>query len=399
MLMTTLMCGVMSIVLFSVHRSFRSEVKGLGQWSQGLLFLVAASLLFSAREVLPEGVALLSSNAALLWGIGLSMIGTQKFYRRRPSWRLFHAVWLCGMASLAWWLLARPDFAVRLAAFSFLVLVFYGVQLALIVRHGERHFSTYFFGFLMLTQSVVVFTRGVVALRFGGTGIDFLKSGTLASLYLAAANFMALLLTVGFLTVATRRLQTILEQRSTHDPLTDVLNRRGFGAVYAKEKANLWREARPLTLLSIDLDHFKAINDRYGHGMGDRVLVQVARKIGHALRESDDVARFGGEEFIVLLPDTRVERALLVASRIQASLRQAAGEQLPAYTVSIGIACQLDPQETLDGVLARADAALYRAKANGRNRVELAEAAPGQNGNGALTAGRPGYAAGSDSAR
>jgi diguanylate cyclase (GGDEF)-like protein len=144
--------------------------------------------------------------------------------------------------------------------------------------------------------------------------------------------------------------------------------------------------------MSIDLDHFKSINDRFGHGTGDRVLRHVACQIGEALRESDSVARFGGEEFVVLLPDTRQALALGVAARIRASLREGRDPQLPPYTVSIGVACQATPAETLEALLARADVALYRAKANGRDRIELADAEP-------AIAARPGYAAGSDSGR
>jgi diguanylate cyclase (GGDEF)-like protein len=128
-----------------------------------------------------------------------------------------------------------------------------------------------------------------------------------------------------------------------------------------------------MALMSIDLDHFKSVNDRFGHGVGDRVLVHAADKIGKALRATDHVARFGGEEFVVLLPETTLERSLLVAARIQASLRDASTLGLPPYTISIGIASQLAPDEILEDVLARADAALYRAKAGGRNRIEVTE--------------------------
>ncbi len=392
LLMTTLMCGVMSVAMFSVYRSFRAEVRGLGHWSLGLVFLVGGALLFGLRGTLPDWVSMLGANAALLSGIGLAMIGTELFYGQLPSWRLFHAVWAGGLAGLAWWLLAAPDFTLRVALFSFLALVFYTRQLVLVVRHGERHFASYFFGALMLVQIAVVFTRGVAALVYGAASVDLVQGSLVAAVYVATANFMSLLLNVAFMALATRRLQTILERRSTQDPLTLVLNRRGFAAVYAREKAQLWRAARPLALLSIDLDHFKSINDRFGHGMGDRVLSRVACQIGEALRESDSVARFGGEEFVVLLPDTRVALALGVAARIRESLRQGRDPQLPAYTVSIGVACQVAPAETMEQLLARADGALYRAKANGRDRAELAGEEP-------AIAVRPGFAAGSESAR
>ena len=383
MVMSALMGGAMGVVLYSAHRSFPSEIKGLAHWAGGLLLLLVAALLFGVRDAVPvpRPLIMLSANAALLWGIGLPLIGTQAFFGLRPNWWLFHGVWAAGMGGIAYFLLVQPDFALRVACFSFLASVFYFAQVLLVARHGERHFSSWFFGTLMLVQALVVMTRGVLALVSGSgveARIDLLHRGPMQSLYLATGNFMILMLTVGFMTIATRRLQIILELRSTLDPLTQVLNRRGFADVYARERALMRREPHVMTMLSIDLDFFKAINDRYGHTTGDRVLVDVADVIGKALRVTDHVARFGGEEFIVLLPNTGMERARSVAERIQSLLRApradaAADCALPSYTVSIGIACQMDAEEDLDCMLMRADKALYSAKERGRDRIEVAQ--------------------------
>jgi len=371
MLMTTLMCGAMSVVMFSVYRSFRHEVQGIGHWCAGLALLVAASILFSTRDLLPQAVSLLSANTALILGIGLSMLGTEKFFGQPPSLRFYWFSCAAALAGIAWWLLVRADFSVRVAIFSLTVFLFYARQALLVAHHGERHFSSFFFALLMLLQAGVVLSRGVVALLHGGASADLSVAGTNASIYLAVANFMALLLTVGFMMMATRRLQNILERRSTHDPLTQVLNRRGFGAVYEREKARLRRHRRPLALLSIDLDYFKAINDNHGHAVGDQVLTHVAGLISSVLRETDCVARFGGEEFIVLMPDTAPHHALKVAERICHLLRHGERHALPACTVSIGVACQAAEHEELDHLLSRADAALYMAKENGRDRIEF----------------------------
>ena len=371
MLMTTLMCAAMSVVMFSVYRSFRSEVHGLGHWSAGLVLLVCASILFGTRGTFPDAVSLLGANASLLLGIGLSMLGTEKFYGQQPSLRLYLLACCLATAGLAWWLLVDVNFSIRVAIFSLTVFLFYARQVQLVWLHGERHFSSFFFGGLMLVQACVVLVRGVSALAYGSAHVNLLAAGTRASIYLAAANFMALLLTVGFMTVATRRLQTILERRSTHDPLTQVLNRRGFGDCYARAKASLRRHRRPLTLLSIDLDYFKTINDRHGHAVGDQVLAHVAAVISGALRESDCVARFGGEEFVVLMPDMAPHHALGAAERIRELLCEANGKGLPPCTVSIGVACQASEHEELEHLLARADAALYLAKENGRDRIEF----------------------------
>lgn len=110
MLMTTLMCGAMSIVMFSVYRSFRREVHGLGHWAAGLLLLVCASFLFGARGTWPDAVALLGANVALMLGIGLSMLGTEKFYEQPPSVHIYALACALGTAGIAWWLLVTPDF-------------------------------------------------------------------------------------------------------------------------------------------------------------------------------------------------------------------------------------------------------------------------------------------------
>lgn len=370
--MTTLMSVAMSIVMHSAHSNFGKEVKGLDRWAMGLLALVGAGVAFMLRAHLPTTPLLLATNGLLFCCVGLSMIGTQEFFGKAPSWRLFWGILVGGVAMHSWFLVIDPDFETRVMIFSFLVFCFYGEQVRLVWRHGTPHFSTRFFGVLMSIQALVVLVRGSMALRAMVKEIDLTGYSSMASVYLAVANFMALMLTVAFMTMATRRLQTILEQRSTHDPLTGVLNRRGFALFYEHQRLQMRRAGKRMTLMAIDLDLFKAVNDRYGHLVGDKVLVHVARAIRQALRETDDVARFGGEEFIVLLPDADEHQAMLAAQRIRDTLRTFGDMQLPMVTVSIGIGCHLSEDETLDALLARTDAALYRAKQNGRDRIELA---------------------------
>ena len=372
-LMSTLMAGAMSVVLYSAHLSFPTEIKGLNYWAAGLISLACGAGLFSLRySPLGEPFALLSANSALIWGVGFSMIGTQIFYGRAPTWWLFFLVWALAMLGVGYWLIIQPHFAARVAVFSFLISAFYINQVVMVWRYGERHFSTKFFGLLLLLQALVVLTRGVLAVLYGGAQVNLMSMGPFQSLYLAAGHFMVLLLAVSFKAVATRRLQEILERRSTLDPLTQVLNRRGFADIYAKEHALMRRESTAMTMLSIDLDYFKKINDCHGHATGDRVLIDVAAVIGNALRVSDHVARFGGEEFVVLLPVTGLDRAHHIAERILSAVREPGRQGLPAYTVSIGIACQASADEDLDAILMRADEALYRAKERGRDRIEIA---------------------------
>ncbi|WP_245714221.1 GGDEF domain-containing protein [Janthinobacterium psychrotolerans] len=359
--------------MFSAQRSFPRAVRGLREWVIGLFCLILASALFALNGLLPDLILLPIANSVFLWGAGMQMAGTQKFYGEVPGWRLFHATWLLGLVVMLIWLAWRPDFAMRVAMFSFLMMALLLNQTVVIVRHGERHLTTRLFAILSLLPTLALLHRGVMALQADGVGLSLGHGGPNQGTYLAILSFMTLLLPVGFMTVATRHLYMVLEQRSNRDPLTSVLNRRGFDEVHAKENARARRSGTPIAVMSIDLDFFKAINDLHGHAVGDQVLIEVAGVISGVLRGSDAVARFGGEEFVVLLSDTRQARAELVAQRIQHALREPRpGPGLPTCTLSIGIACQRAQGEQLDSLLLRSDQALYRAKQLGRDRVEVA---------------------------
>jgi len=159
------------------------------------------------------------------------------------------------------------------------------------------------------------------------------------------------------------------------DPLTGLLNRRAFlqdAEVLLQQQI---ARDRPIAVLLIDLDHFKSINDRFGHAVGDKVLQIFARTTRAGLRQSDLLGRLGGEEFTVVLADASVDNAYLVADRLRKAFAAAAavvdGETIYA-TASIGVSVIVDPGQDLAKLITLADQALYLAKARGRNRVEVA---------------------------
>ncbi|WP_430432473.1 sensor domain-containing diguanylate cyclase [Methyloversatilis sp.] len=157
------------------------------------------------------------------------------------------------------------------------------------------------------------------------------------------------------------------------DHLTGLLNRRAFVEAVELEMQRWARFPRPLSLVMIDADHFKRINDQYGHAAGDAVLRHLAAGMTATFRAMDVLARFGGEEFVVLLPDTTLEGAEIVAQRLCQLLATQAvevGGQVVRYTVSAGVAAMDADVSDFDALMQRADEALYAAKAGGRNRVE-----------------------------
>jgi diguanylate cyclase (GGDEF)-like protein len=156
------------------------------------------------------------------------------------------------------------------------------------------------------------------------------------------------------------------------DSLTGLLNRRAFFDVAERESERSKRRRRPLAVMLLDIDHFKTINDRYGHQVGDQVLQQAAALLGGTVRAEDTLARYGGEEFVILVPEADVASAISLATRLLNTLRAAAfpSEQGAIYvTASLGVAVTSDSQEPVAQLLKRADEGLYAAKAGGRDRL------------------------------
>jgi two-component system cell cycle response regulator len=167
-----------------------------------------------------------------------------------------------------------------------------------------------------------------------------------------------------------------LELLATTDPLTGIGNRRRMTEQINTELERARRFHHPLTLLMVDIDHFKQVNDKYGHEAGDRAIVAVSKALSSGVRSIDMASRFGGEEFVLLMPETDVDVAGYAAERLRADVAalNIIGDdgQRIALTISIGVA-KADPDglapDTMSSLLIRADKALYRAKHEGRNRV------------------------------
>jgi diguanylate cyclase (GGDEF)-like protein len=219
----------------------------------------------------------------------------------------------------------------------------------------------------------------VAGLRIGAD--DFLAKPFAEAEILARS---AAMLRIKTLQDELRRAQRELAERSVTDALTGLKNRRFFDERFPEEFERARRYADPLSLVMIDLDHFKRVNDRYGHPAGDAVLREAARHIRASIRDPDICARYGGEEFAVILPKTHLDGALVVAGRISrelgAKVYPLAGGGSGAdgdlrVTASMGIAAFPAPEITSAELLLRfADEALYQAKRSGRNTVCLYEA-------------------------
>ncbi|MFK0009733.1 GGDEF domain-containing protein [Paenarthrobacter sp. NPDC090520] len=318
----------------------------------------------------PLGNALMVAGAFCMWG-GFRSLRLVRTWR----WPVGAAAFLTGAAALA----ESPADGAWAGVLVYFALMGTGMALAarelsLLGAAGSR------------AHRPLLAAAAVMVVYFAGRGVVYLVAGPGSDVFLVFFGpamtcllLMVLLVLVSFSMKALNNDQRVnaLHERAARDGMTGLLNRDSFGVQAAKELSRMRSGGGHAAVILADLDHFKAVNDVYGHSAGDAAIRAFAAACMASVRRTDLVARYGGEEFILMLPGTTPERALDVAGEISQHLalsELAYGASAP--TASYGIASSLDHGLDLEALTDAADAALYRAKAAGRNQA-AANPAPG----------------------
>ena len=361
-----LMAGAMWIAFAGRFRD------GLGQWTGALVVQGIAWLLIVWRDALPELGAMAAAMAFLAYCWSLQMSGLLAFHNRpTPRWILYGPVAIVFLSFLIYLREAREQLVMSGLAFGSLQFVT-GAAL-LHFRLAAEHRTRW-----LLAGSFFVLSFGLLWLGFTAwfepeiilptTGESLTPGPALLSFYAVtiASSF-------AFILMHKERADRETYELATTDPLTGVYNRRTFKELAEPQLSRSRRGHMAVSLLMLDLDHFKRINDSYGHLGGDDILRSFADMIRLCLRKEDLLARYGGEEFVVLLPGAAEEAAAALAERIReqvSALPMDANGHRARVTVSIGVATEAgDTLPSLEAMLGRADEALYQAKREGRNRV------------------------------
>lgn len=376
LLVTTALSVVMLLVLSSLSGS---KVAGIREWGQANGLAIVALLFFASRGVLPEVLSIELANALYLVTVALMYVGFRRHLGLPIPSRL---LWVGGIASLAgvvFFHIGHESLSMRITSVS----VYHaGVCYAIFAsvpstRERRLRYSFSFTRIAALSLGVGHTFRGLFYLVDAYEPVSLLDPAAINLAFFAIGTLFMPGLTLGAVMMANARVLSETAYEAEHDHLTGAPTRRAFFEVAGRELARARRQAGSVGLLLVDADHFKRINDTYGHGVGDQVLRDLVQRIMGVIRKNDFCARLGGEEFAVLLPDTSMETALVAAERLRAALDRSAqtGSAGALYTVSIGLA-MLEPGEEFDSLMQRADAALYAAKEAGRNRVMRAQALP-----------------------
>jgi len=372
--------GALQLVAYCTQRFERWPA----WWGLSNVLLGLGTLGVALRGIAPDFVTVQLANVVTVTAFLLLLVSVRAFAQRpRLPWWVVTGIAVSQVLLFALWS-APADFRARIIFESMLFALFDSAIVVEGVRLARRHRlkSAWLLAGCFGATALLFSIRAVMTSRGAIGGMTLFSSPTVTYQWMAATGEVFITLR-GFtlLLMAAERSHQLLFDHAQRDPLTGALNRSGlhlsYGRVAAARRAARHDDAMSgvVSLIVIDLDHFKVINDTYGHTMGDDVLRLFATTARGDLRTDDTLARYGGDEFVVLLPRTAGGEAFVIAERIRVAFANATG-LLGALavqpTLSIGIAAGSLVDDTLDTILQRADEALYRSKREGRNRVRVA---------------------------
>lgn len=373
-LMASLLGGLMALVLELLRRTTPEPVPGMLHWVRATALVFVTAMLFGLRDKLPDVLTITLGNGLLLIAYALYLQGSHLHFGVPMRWRVWVVMWLVCMTILTWYAHAEPSFRGRSVVMLASMAAIMGYHAWFLFGQGRQRASGMSFGVRFAAVSLASITlvfvlRWVHVVMLPQDGSHLFAPNWVQSVYTLSYSLAVLMFTVGLALMASERVRESFQFQATHDMLTGVLNRRAVLDALAQELARSLRYQRPFAVLMLDLDHFKAVNDRHGHQVGDQVLQRFVQRVSATLRPNDVLGRFGGEEFVVLLPETNGASALATAERVRQAVRQP-DPALPTVSVSIGLTDWQTHDRSVDALIERSDRALYVAKSRGRDRVE-----------------------------
>lgn len=351
---------------------------GLRRWSAALLASAIGHTLLLLRGQVPDVLSVVLANFLLSGALVTLLSAIYRFQGRKVSlWRLLASPVLVVVFVTVF----SENFLMRVIFVNSILTLqaLWMLMVTLDRRHPTVGRGPWLVVVGLAVASSLWGTRAMVAAFFGDDATSILQGSTWQVLTFMSTFFLILVSSIGFVFMSRDRADELNRRMATLDSLTGVANRRSLIAALERDVARAVRTDKPIAVMMLDIDHFKNINDRYGHPAGDKVICCVVNVLLQSLRAGDFVGRYGGEEFMLVLPDTALDGAqalagklckAVAASRCEFEKVQGTGVTV---TVSIGVyGGSLDAGDSCEMLIEAADRALYRAKTNGRNRVEVA---------------------------
>lgn len=328
------------------------------------------AFLGASRPYLPMVLTHLTASALLVIGHALGASAFARFLGRRVPLSVLVGLSAAALLFMTFFLFVAPRTEIRIAIYSLSVATYSLIIAGLLldVPRGPLRATHWPVGILHLVHAVFAVIQAFSVLVQARE--DVFAPGWIQALWFVQSIAVVTLTFTGLVLMVTQRISLELDRQASYDTLTGALNRRAFERFAEAEWSRSIRHDLPLSVLILDLDRFKTLNDAHGHDAGDTWLKAFTDMTVGLLRREDVLCRYGGEEFVVLLPQTELEAATYAGDRIRRSVEglRVEGSSVSG-TVSIGVAEKSQAHADFKAMLSAADQALYRAKAAGRNRV------------------------------
>lgn len=370
---------LMTVVFYVIARGAGTVVNGLKAFAYAYACYCVFGGLLLMRGILPDFVTIVIADMALALAILLIYDGMAQLNGLRRHWH-FYQYYLCWcLAGFILFTFVVPSFSGRMMVVMMCMLIIFNMTLSVLRDRPVKNWQAgeWIVALSLLVSIFAGLLRGTESLLYQ---FDIAETSIFAyqgnqALYLLINLLAIVFIAMGLIVLSQDRLRADLENIAAQDALTGVQSRRLILQLLDKLLSSVSRQGTPLAVLMVDIDHFKQVNDQYGHRAGDEVLVSVVRTLERNIRKDAFIGRYGGEEFLLLLPDTDVRQLELIAERLRQSVARISynyRDHLIRVTISTGaIVVNKDNVNVYEDPLMLADKALYAAKKQGRDCVVI----------------------------
>ncbi len=375
------------IVTIEIWRQNRTHFKGLELWVISHVLQLVGLFLVSTQSHVPFILSSFVASMIILVGFYCFIVSFEYFLGATRIRKLNISLLILTSVVFLYYTIVTDDFRGRVIAFSLMMVVF-SLQAVIIFLKQIMYKKSNYYALPLIAFVLYFFTyssRAISAIS-GYQGVSFLISAPQDNVFLMVSLFAGITMTMGLVYVINGRLieeltsqayirEELLEETKSLaeiDGLTGLCNRITCDKILQSEKKYAVKHNKGLVILLIDLDNFKFINDTYGHLEGDRILIEFSELLSSQIRQSDYSARWGGDEFLVILPEVNLESAYKIADKLKSSVEEKLIINKKSITISIGLSI-LDHNYTIKDFISSVDSALYNAKTNGRNTISIYE--------------------------
>jgi diguanylate cyclase (GGDEF)-like protein len=348
-----------------------NQYRGIKTYTLGSIFTII-SYLISFSRTFPLSATLVTAGLFLLLGSSISCIGIAQFTDKKIKLHYFLILHILFLGIQSCFVIFKDVFLFKTITQSAFQIVVFAFSIYYLLSNSHKSFigAARFMASVIFVLILLLIARIVILI--GNPPDNLFAHADINSASLLVIFISKFLMTSGFIMMVCQRLYHDLHRSANTDVLTHLLNRRAMMYQLEIVMNQFYRSDRLFAIILIDVDFFKRVNDVYGHDGGDMVLVHLAQILQTKMRKADSASRWGGEEFLVLLPDTALDQAHEIAERLRSYVEANPAPSNIQITISLGIAVIRQHGNSVESLITAADHALYAAKNNGRNQIAIA---------------------------